>query len=187
MLGFERFLEYQEQVKVQGTEFHKDIELILTNQASKEIEAKPHLKQIIECIRTDIRDPVLIEAPVTHWNLLYTGRVDCVAYYKNTLCLIDWKSSEKSKKQQQLTDLYDVPVQISAYIGAFFNDPNLKHIRAKHKIENALIVYISKTTGELSIHPVNYQQAEFYWYEWLNSLRKFWYLVLKHKSKSFKS
>jgi hypothetical protein len=50
-------------------------------------------------------DLMLIEQNLFHKNLYYKGRLDCVTYYKDNLCLIDWKRTEKSKKT--LAQLYD--------------------------------------------------------------------------------
>jgi hypothetical protein len=47
-----------------------------------------------------------------------TGIVDCVAVVGDTVCLVDWKTSEKTK--HSLKALYDAPLQLAAYIGQDF-------------------------------------------------------------------
>jgi ATP-dependent exoDNAse (exonuclease V) beta subunit len=47
--------------------------------------------------------------------LILAGIVDCVAVVGSTVCLVDWKTSEKTKLT--LKSLYDAPVQLAAYIG----------------------------------------------------------------------
>ena len=48
-----------------------------------------------------------------------TGIVDCVAVVGDTVCLVDWKTSEKTK--HSLKALYDAPLQLAAYIGQDFS------------------------------------------------------------------
>ena len=181
VMGLDGFLELQKSQLEEGTQFHKFIEKCLKESdkpCTTEIE---NYKELEKMIKADFKDVQLIEAEVTHKHLFYTGKIDCLAYYKDTLCLIDWKTSDKDKPE--LKDLYSMPVQLSAYLGAFLNDPKHDELRKKHSINNGLIVNINKTTGKINVHSLNYQLAEFYWYKWLSNLKKFWYILLKEKMK----
>lgn len=120
---------------------------------------------------------ILIETDCTHKNLFYVGRIDCLAYFDDELFLIDWKINET--RRETIVDLYDAPIQIAAYLGAYLNDPKHARIRREHKIKGGLFVNICKTTGEVDLHFINYQLAEYFWYKWLVFMRKFWTNVLK--------
>lgn len=122
---------------------------------------------------------MLIEADCTHKSLFYMGRIDCLAYFDDELFLIDWKINESRK--ETIRDLYDMPIQIAAYLGAYLNDPKHAKVRQEHKIKGGLFVNICKTTGDVDLHIINYQLAEYFWYKWLSYLRKFWTIVLKNK------
>jgi genome maintenance exonuclease 1 len=179
VMGLDGFSEFQKMQLEEGSKFHKFIEKCLKEldkPCSSEIEK---YKELEKMIKADFKDVQLIEAEVTHKNLFYTGKIDCLAYYKDHLCLIDWKTSDKDKPE--LKDLYSLPVQLSAYLGAFLNDPKYDELRKKHSINNGVIVNINKTNGQIDVHSLNYQLAEFYWYKWLANLKKFWYILLKEK------
>ena len=103
-----------------------------------------------------------------------------MAYYKGNLCLIEWKSSEKDKTD--VRDLYEYPVQLAAYVGAFLNDPNYKDLKEKQEFKSGLVIHLNKSNGKVDVHEINYQLMEYYWYQWLMTLKKFWNLVLlEHK------
>lgn len=176
-LGKEGFDIYTQKIKNEGKQFHSYVENRLLNKPTvrydKNLEA-------LEPIFGSIGPVLLTEAAVQHSNLFYQGRIDCLAYYKNELCLIDWKTSEKSKPGMR--DLFDLPVQISAYIGAFLSDPRYEQLRKTHQIKKGLLINFNKINGEVNIHHINYNLSELYWYKWLNYLRDFWIFILKNKS-----
>lgn len=183
-LGFDGYQNNQRTLMKHGTEFHKAAEMMLKRQP---LDKQKIDKQIItsvdtleNIIETEFqREMVLIEKKVFHRDLFYNGQLDCLGYYKNSLCVIDWKRSERPKTE--LRDLYEYPVQTSAYIGAFLNDPEYESIRKQHNITNALLINITYE-GVTNFHILNYHQIEFYWYRWLTYLQNFWYLVLEeHK------
>ena len=56
---------------------------------------------------------------------VWPGIVDCVAVLGELVCLVDWKTSEKTKLS--LESLYDAPLQVAAYIGRGGGGSNLRH------------------------------------------------------------
>ncbi|RNA19963.1 mitochondrial genome maintenance exonuclease 1 [Brachionus plicatilis] len=176
-MGLEGFNIYSQQIKDEGQRFHSYVENRLLNKPT--IIYDEHLKAL-DLIFENIGSVLLTEAPVQHSNLFYHGRIDCLAYYKDELCLIDWKCSEKSKPD--IKDLYDIPVQISAYIGAFLSDPRYEELRKSHRIKKGLLVNFNKQNGDVNIHLINFQLSEFFWYKWLNYLRDFWISIIKNRS-----
>ena len=184
-LGLHGFYEYSRKNLMEGNEIHCFIEKCLKElgkeNLAKNIDSKLY-SEIKRIVALDFKDVQLIESYVTHKNLFYLGKIDCLAYYKGNLCLIDWKTSEKNKSD--LKDLYDIPVQLSAYLGAFFNDPVYDELRKKHSINYGLIVNVNKSVdGKLDFHLFNHQLAEFFWHQWLVSLKKFWMIILKERKR----
>lgn len=177
--GLEGFEIYFKNIKKDGEKFHQFIEKRLLN---KPVTTYDQNLEALDPILKNIRAVLLTEAPVLHSNLFYQGRIDCLAYYQDELCLIDWKSSEKSKKD--VKDLYDLPVQISAYIGAFLSDPRYEQLRKNHQIKKGLLINFNKLNGDVNLHFINFHLSEFYWYKWLNYLRDFWINILKNKSEN---
>lgn len=178
-LGYQGFLDKNEETKQKGTDFHNAVENILRKQPLPDY--KTNINKSIESLQKLLKDDfdnkyVLIESKVCHNQLAYQGRIDCLAYYKNELCLIDWKRSDKPKEDK--SSLFEYPVQLAAYLGAFLNDPLLKEIREAHEIQNTLVVNVSDD-GEVNFHLFNYQQMEFYWYKWLSTYKNFWYSALQ--------
>jgi hypothetical protein len=182
--GLKGFNDYQNKVLQNGMRFHRFIESQLKktefNESTLELD-EASISAVKSLIKSDFKDALLIESAVMHQHLFYTGRIDSLIYYKGNLCLVDWKTSDKDKPN--LKDLYENPIQLSAYLGAFFNDPNHQELRSKHFLENGLIVHLNRTNAKIDIHLINYQQAEYYWYQWLSYLKKFWFLVLNEQKK----
>ncbi|CAF0706838.1 unnamed protein product [Brachionus calyciflorus] len=175
VLGLEGFKLYSDQIRKDGEKFHKYIEDRLLNKPTVLYDQN---LEGLDKIFKDIDQVLLTESPVKHSNLFYQGRIDCLAYYKGELCLVDWKCSEKNKPTMK--DLYDLPVQISAYIGAYLNDPRYESLKKGHKLKKGLLVNYNKQDGEVNVHLINYQLAEFYWYKWLSYLKEFWVQIKKN-------
>lgn len=119
-LGFDGFKEFSNDIKNRGSEFHNVTESLLKRKPIDESKIDPRIQQSVESIKkilnTEFKDEmVLIEKKVFHGGLFYKGRIDCMGYYKDSLCIIDWKRSDKPKKT--LYDMYGAPTQTSAYIG----------------------------------------------------------------------
>ena len=184
-LSYEGYKSYTYETTKKGHDFHKAAEMLLRKQPINEDELDTGIVKSVDTLKKIIEqefknDMVLIEEKVFHNALFYNGRLDCLGYYKDCFCLIDWKRSDRSKSE--LKDMYDSPVQTSAYIGAFLNDPTFEEIRKKHKLSNALLINITNT-GEANFHVVNFLQIEFYWYQWLSYLQTFWRFVCEERKK----
>jgi len=180
-LGYDGFMQQNELNKKKGKIIHKVIECLLTRQELPLIKENLHLKECISAVKSLIEKDfdtkcLLSEANVSHNNLYYQGRIDCLAFYKNKLCLIDWKRSNESKLDKK--SLFSYPIQLAAYTGAFLNDTRYKEMRKKNDIEMTLIVNIADN-GTINVHEFNYQEMEFYWYQYMSFLKNFWFIVLK--------
>ena len=85
-----------------GSLFHKLVECIFKDEPLPKINPDFEMEHSIETTKKLIhsefqRKYELIESRVVHRSLAYEGRFDCLAYYKNELCLIDWKWSTEPK------------------------------------------------------------------------------------------
>ena len=191
VLGYDGFLKENRATKAMGTLVHGLIESKLMknaelfNKCSSELDQPEKFANLYKVIDNDVGQVLLTEARVKHTNLLYGGIVDCLAYYKGNVCLIDWKTANKDKVDMK--DLYEYPLQLSAYIGALLNDPKYKSLIRTHGIQMGLIVSVNKDTGSVNLHPLNYQLIEYYWYQWLINLKMFWQIVFKYKNANNKS
>uniref|UniRef100_A0A3Q1IV93 Mitochondrial genome maintenance exonuclease 1 n=1 Tax=Anabas testudineus TaxID=64144 RepID=A0A3Q1IV93_ANATE len=154
--------------QTQGNVFHSAVEDILTSGATQQ-EYPPDVQGYMESIShvlEDVRAVRAIESTVQHDTLNYLGIVDCVAYYRGVLCVIDWKTSEKPKPF--LSNTYDNPIQVAAYAGALNNDGNYKY-----QVENGLIVVAYKDGTPAHAHQLSSELMLEYWNTWLLRLEDF--------------
>ena len=171
--GYERYLE---KLKARGIEFHhgieqfaagKDYDSIILNEV-----CEGAWKSVKTLLNIDLKEFLLSEAPVTHKNLCYYGRLDSICKYKDDLYIIDWKLSEKQK--DNINSLYDNPLQLVAYLGAFLADHTYQSFRCDHKINKIMVIHTYIDGRPPSIHTFTYQQIIYYWIMFLTRLQTFW-------------
>ncbi|KAG1935939.1 mitochondrial genome maintenance exonuclease 1 [Pimephales promelas] len=170
-LGEEGFKEYSLKIFRQGQLFHSAIEDHFTPETpSKEDPDRPlEVSGFLESashVLNDITGVRAIESAVHHSTLQYLGIVDCVAQYRGSLCVIDWKTSEKPKPLLHHT--YDNPLQVAAYIGALNSDNNYSY-----QVKNGLIVVAYKDGSPAHAHFLNSKQIRPFWEKWLLRLEEY--------------
>ncbi|XP_072533507.1 mitochondrial genome maintenance exonuclease 1 [Salminus brasiliensis] len=170
-MGEESFKEYSLNLFKHGKLFHAAIESVLTddNSPKDDVECSEEVSgylQSISHVLEDVTGVRAIESAVAHQSLQYLGVVDCVAMYKGSLCVIDWKTSEKPKPF--LHNTYDNPLQVAAYIGALNSDNNYNY-----QVENGLIVVAYKDGSPAHSHCMNAKQVRQYWEKWLFRLEEY--------------
>ncbi|KAL0964823.1 hypothetical protein UPYG_G00329480 [Umbra pygmaea] len=175
-LGEEGFKEYSQNLFRQGKLFHTAVENVLlttqeadTTDPGQEAEVPAGIEGCLNSIRhvlDDIRGVRAIESRVLHDKLGYLGIVDCVALYKGVLCVIDWKTSERSKPF--LSNTYDNPLQVAAYVGALNSDVNYNY-----QVENGLIVVAYKDGSPAHCHRMSSELVLQYWERWLVRLDEY--------------
>ncbi|KAL7877029.1 hypothetical protein SRHO_G00036720 [Serrasalmus rhombeus] len=170
-LGEEGFKEYRLNLFKHGELFHAAIEAALTQETSPEedVECPEDVAgylQSIGHVLEDVTGVRAIESVVEHQSLKYLGIMDCVAMYRGSLCVIDWKTSEKPKPF--LHNTYDNPLQVAAYIGALNSDNNYNY-----QVENGLIVVAYKDGSPAHSHRLNAEQVTQYWEKWLFRLEEY--------------
>ncbi|XP_026873123.1 mitochondrial genome maintenance exonuclease 1 [Electrophorus electricus] len=170
-LGEEGFKEYTTKLFMQGKLFHSAIEGILTQENSPKddmecCEEVDGYLQSVGHVLDDVTGARAIESAVHHEALQYLGVVDCVALYKGSLCVIDWKTSEKPKPF--IHNTFDNPLQVAAYIGALNSDKNYNY-----QVESGLIVVAYKDGTQAHSHWLSAEHVQQYWERWLLRLEEY--------------
>ncbi|HEY9620360.1 MAG TPA: PD-(D/E)XK nuclease family protein [Crinalium sp.] len=131
-----------------GTLTHKQVKnYLLGEEISCPETAKPYWDSL-QPVLSEIQDVRLIESTVFHYDLRYAGKVDCVASYRGTPCILDWKTADAPKGSVER--LYDGPLQLAAYCGA------VNHVYTDYGItlRHALLVVAIRD-----------RPAEIFWFE----------------------
>ncbi|XP_078038916.1 mitochondrial genome maintenance exonuclease 1 isoform X2 [Augochlora pura] len=165
-IGYEQFFNYTKELRRTGKLLHRYIQNQLEH---KDVPLYPEIELAYKSVKPFLSQiyPQKLEACVTHPNLMYYGFVDCIAVYRDELCVIDWKKSDK--KRPTLASTHDAPIQISAYIGAV----NASHL-LPYMVTKGLIV-IAYTNGEdASVYEIEDQLLQRKWDNWLQRLKSFY-------------
>ncbi|XP_053316086.1 mitochondrial genome maintenance exonuclease 1 [Spea bombifrons] len=170
-LGEEGFIEYTAALFSQGKLFHAQLEDIILSQEGfcKKQEWTDEVSGYLASVQhvlPDVAGVKSLESAVHHSELHYLGLVDCVAEYRNKLCVIDWKTSEKPKPNLQ--DTFDNPLQVAAYIGAINHDNNYKF-----QVDCGLIVVAYKDGSPAHPHFMDRDACLHYWDKWLLRLEEY--------------
>lgn len=172
-LGEDGFAKYKQEIFSNGSNFHSCIERFLGGTPEEELDlsgANEGYWASIQAVFTDIGEVMSTEKMVQHPQLHYRGKYDCVAKYRDQLCVIDWKTSKRQKADIRHT--YDNPIQLAAYMGAVNFDPSF-HL----KIENTLLVIAYKDGSPAHIHLIPRQKCVHYWGLWLQRLHIYWHTL----------
>uniref|UniRef100_A0A8C6YSZ1 Mitochondrial genome maintenance exonuclease 1 n=1 Tax=Nothoprocta perdicaria TaxID=30464 RepID=A0A8C6YSZ1_NOTPE len=156
---------------LQGNLFHTTLESILLSEETPakgqgEDSAVSGYLSSVQHVLKDISEVKALESAVQHETLQYLGLVDCVAKYRGQLCVIDWKTSEKSKPSLQNT--FDNPLQVAAYIGAINHDVNYDF-----QVSCGLIVVAYKNGTPAHPHFMDPDLCSQYWNKWLLRLEEY--------------
>uniref|UniRef100_A0A8D2Q612 Mitochondrial genome maintenance exonuclease 1 n=1 Tax=Varanus komodoensis TaxID=61221 RepID=A0A8D2Q612_VARKO len=155
----------------QGKLFHTAVESLLLAKeiAAKEQEDDTGVSGYVRSVKHVIREVTgvrALESAVQHEALGYRGLVDCVAEYRGSLCLIDWKTSEKPKPFLQST--FDSPLQVVAYAGALNHDKNYDF-----QVNCGLVVIAYKDGSPAHSHYMDSALCDLYWDKWLLRLEEY--------------
>nr|CAJ38815.1 hypothetical protein [Platynereis dumerilii] len=172
-LGEEGFLKFQQEQLDAGNKFHQAIEMYLDGKEDLELrEAVKGNWDSVQPVLQDIGDVKVQEGKVKHPELHYCGILDCLAEYRGNICVMEWKMSKKPKPT--LSNTFDYPLQVAAYIGALnFDD------RYADKVKNGLIVISYNNGTRADAHLMSVQQCGYYWGQWLRRLHTYWDKVLR--------
>lgn len=179
-MGEDGFKTYQELILSQGKSLHVNIHDLLNGTPRQEIVVQPENEghwRSLEPFWPELGKVVYLESPVCHPHLQYRGIVDCVAMYRNELTLIDWKTSKKPKPR--LSDTFDNPLQVAAYVGALNYDENYET-----QVRDALIVVAYEDGSPCQVHHLGPTLCQRHWQRWLLRLRAYWNLLQQHREDS---
>ncbi|XP_050037473.1 mitochondrial genome maintenance exonuclease 1-like [Dermacentor andersoni] len=169
-MGAESFKKYQESILSQGKSLHVNIRDLLGGTPKEEIVVQPENEghwRSLESFWPEIGKVAHLESTVCHPHLQYRGILDCVAVCRDELVLIDWKTSKKPKPL--LSDTYDNPLQVAAYIGALNYDDNYKI-----QVRDAMIVIAYEDGSPCQVHHLGPALCQRHWQRWLQRLRTYW-------------
>ncbi|XP_067680330.1 mitochondrial genome maintenance exonuclease 1-like [Haliotis asinina] len=179
-LGKEEFYQKQEGIKRDGINLHACIQQFLSGSSISDIQVQPRCEGYWESIHGAldmVGEVKAVESKVVHPQLMYQGTYDCVASFRDSLCVIDWKTSQKPKPL--LSNTFDNPLQLAAYLGA---------INAGASVSNKLghvthaVIVIAYPWGEPAhVHVMDHEQCKKYWTQWCGRLHQYWNIVAKEK------
>ncbi|NXN91812.1 MGME1 exonuclease, partial [Rhinopomastus cyanomelas] len=168
-LGKDGFAEYTKNLFLQGELFHAALESIFLSEEKATNEEREDVSGYLSSVQhvlEDISEVKALESAVQHESLQYLGLVDCVAKYRGQLCVIDWKTSEKTKSSLKST--FDNPLQVAAYIGAINHDANYNF-----QVHCGLIVIAYKNGSPAHPHFMGPDLCSHYWNKWLLRLEEY--------------
>ena len=139
-----------------GTQTHKHIKHYLLSQDVPRPETVQPYWDSLSPVLQRVDQVRLVESCVFHYDLGYAGKIDCVASYSGTPCILDWKTADRPRKS--LDRLNDAPLQLAAYYSAF----NFSYADQGIELEAAAIVVA-----------VPESPAELFWLE-ADTLKQYW-------------
>ncbi|GFO34547.1 mitochondrial genome maintenance exonuclease 1 [Plakobranchus ocellatus] len=179
-LGEEGFQKYKNDTLRQGINLHANIMEHLRGKKRSDLQIMPENEGHWSSLHTalqSVSDIRALEMDVFHPALLYRGVFDCMARYKDLLCIIDWKVSKKPRPL--LKNTYDDPLQVAAYVGAL--NATEDNVKQYGEINHGLIVVAYPDGSPAHMHMLNRSQIEQYWQEWTTRLHSFYTLLYTEK------
>ncbi|CAG0916421.1 unnamed protein product [Notodromas monacha] len=174
-LGEDGFARMQQEILARGKELHSFILKRLSGGESS-LVPEERIQNYVKSLRsvfTSVKkvDLDLTEKPICHPVLGYWGIPDCVAVFKGTPVVIDWKTSGRTR--QTIGQLYDGPVQLSAYIGALNATRTLDQ-----QLDHGVVVVAYDTGKPADVHVLSRPLCELFWSRWMQRLKLYQGLLL---------
>jgi hypothetical protein len=166
-VGMEEATRISTTASRRGTQTHKHIERYLPGENPICPEGSLPYWESIKPVLEDINQIRLVEGSVFHYNMRYSGKVDCVASYKGVPCVCEWKTADKLKGS--IEKLYEHPLQLTAYLEAVNEYYQDYDIQITHAL---LVVAIPKTEAE--VFWFSPTAVENYWHEWEKRVAEYW-------------
>jgi len=144
-----------------GQMVHKLIEAKLKGQV---LECPENIIEFWNTVQTTLKaigKISAVEEIVYHTELQYAGRFDLLAQWRECLTIFDFKTSNKEKRREWLSEYF---IQLAAYMGACEHLYNIK-------IQQGLIIVISP--DNLQTFVLEKQELDKYWEEWLIRLQQY--------------
>jgi genome maintenance exonuclease 1 len=126
-----------------GTAFHSIVESYLKNESLEEHKIKPlpfTLFQLAKPILNRINNIHVLEGALYSDYLRVAGRVDCIAEFDGELAVIDFKTSDKEKKEEWIENYF---VQATAYAVMFYELTGIQPTK--------IVIIIATEEGECQV------------------------------------
>ena len=125
-VGEEKANEVSRKATTRGTSVHKALEMYLSNEDVSSLEMLPNVKSLFVRMKQEIDAKVnnihCLEDRLFSHELKLAGTVDCIAEYKGVLSVIDFKTSIRLKKKENIGGYF---MQGAAYATMFNEMTNL--------------------------------------------------------------
>ncbi len=125
-VGDEKANEISRKATTRGTGVHKALETYLNNEDTSELNMMPNVKSLFVRMKQELDEKVnnihCLEDKLYSHNLKLAGTVDCIAEYKGVLSVIDFKTSVRLKKKENIGGYF---MQGAAYATMFNEMTNL--------------------------------------------------------------
>ena len=119
-VGEEKANEISRKAVNRGTGVHKALEMYLKNEDMSSMEMMPNVKSLFVKMKKELDEKVnnihCLENRLFSHELKLAGTVDCIAEYKGELAVIDFKTSIRLKKKENIANYF---MQGAAYATMF--------------------------------------------------------------------
>lgn len=125
-VGDEKANEISRKATTRGTSVHKVLEAYLNNEDTSGFDMMPNVKSLFVRMKQELESKVnnihCLESRLFSHELKLAGTVDCIAEYKGVLSVIDFKTSIRLKKKENIGGYF---MQGAAYATMFNEMTNL--------------------------------------------------------------
>lgn len=124
-VGEEKANQISRTATTRGTGVHAAIEKYLNNEDMVEVEMMPNVKSLFVQMKSELNklnNIHCLETRLFSHELKLAGTVDCIAEYDGTLSVIDFKTSKRLKKKDQIGNYF---MQGAAYATMFTELTNI--------------------------------------------------------------
>ena len=115
-VGEEKANEISRKATTRGTSVHKALETYLNNEDISSLEMLPNVKSLFVRMKTEIDAKInnihCLEEKLFSHELKLAGTIDCIAEHNGILSVIDFKTSVRLKKKEQIGNYF---MQAAAY------------------------------------------------------------------------
>jgi genome maintenance exonuclease 1 len=154
-VGDEKANEISRKATTRGTSVHKVLEMHLNNEDVSSVEMMPNVKSLFVRMKQELNEKVnnihCLEDRLFSHELKLAGTVDCIAEYKGVLSVIDFKTSNRLKKKENIGGYF---MQGAAY-ATMFNEMtglNIDQIVILIGVDSANFCQTMIVRGEELIH-----------------------------------
>lgn len=143
-IGEEEANNIMKVASTRGTKVHSLIEMYFKNIVEEtDNQHFQSIKPVLEKIT-----PIELELSVWSHRFKLTGRIDCIGYFDNQLSIIDFKTSNKRKKEEWIFDYYLQTTMYSMLLSELLNI-HINNIVIIIALENDIQIFIKKVSREL--------------------------------------